>query len=147
MLFSVNLLAISARNTSDLAITEESGAENGDVEVVNWTLFGAFPTHGNLFYRQQLVRPVLDYAIEEINNASIAPERLDLTFIGTETLTSCELLDTLVVYKVIEEVTSAYVSSVYTKERLIQMGYLGPGCAKSVEDIAKWQNGQYKGHS
>ncbi|OQV14163.1 Atrial natriuretic peptide receptor 2 [Hypsibius exemplaris] len=108
-------------------------------------LIAAFPTHGSLFYRQQLMRPVLDYAVQEINNESYAPETLTLEYIGTnERAQTCEEIDKIILYSTIQEITAAQLQGDFSEETAVHLAYFGPGCAKGVEDIVKWQNVKFE---
>ncbi|GAU87863.1 hypothetical protein RvY_00656-2 [Ramazzottius varieornatus] len=123
-------------------------AEVNDVEhrkkpppIMNLTLFAVFPTNGDLFYRQQLTRPTLDYALEELRNTTLSGYhiRLDFEYIGTSDLNDCGRVNNVVVYKTIEQVTVLSLTAAFTgTPAIVPAAYFGPGCLKGVEDMATW---------
>lgn len=118
-------------------------SQNG-VRKAALTFFGAFPSNGNLFYRLQLVRPALDYALTMIQNRTFRFDRFEFQYIGTNELADCHSLDNIIVYKTIEAVTSLRMLSemVTGAEVVTPVGYFGPGCSKGVHEMAIWLNGK-----
>lgn len=49
------ITSVTNRTTTKVQVCDE--VDENAVGEVYWTLFAAFPTDGDLFYRQQLVRP------------------------------------------------------------------------------------------
>ena len=101
----------------------------------------SFQDDGTLFYRQQLIRPALDYAVDELMNTTLRGYdiSLDFEYIGTSNLSDCESVNNIVVYKTIEQVTAISITAAYTNNPpIVPAAYFGPGCLKGVEDMATW---------
>ncbi|XP_055334434.1 atrial natriuretic peptide receptor 2-like [Paramacrobiotus metropolitanus] len=117
--------------------------ETTDEKASVLTFFGAFPTNGSLFYRLELVRPALDYALDLVRNTTFPGDSFEFQYIGTDVneMDACDAVDNLIVYKTIDHVTQLRVlSTVLEGPPILPVGYFGPGCYFGVRDMAKWLN-------
>lgn len=109
----------------------------------HFLFFVAFPSGGNLFYRLELVRPALEYAMEYVQNTTfIHGDEFDYDFIGTSELSDCESVDNMIVYRTIDFVTRLEVVSKMQEgaNPVVPVGYFGPGkipfCLKRLRRLS-----------